>query len=266
MFRHTPSRSYKPVKPQGHEGVGTEGRVAFSNAQRSWEEVFDLLAILETVLRNQGIASERQEGWLMLPNDLCLRPEIVMIQPLDQGGVRTMSTIAIAHEKCAPAGLFEFQHATGNDTNSAFTAGFEGWSALDLPVLQDVIEEQLNRCAGMDMEFPGSAHRVRRAVLGPVSHVASRDADVAEEHPFCPCCLLTNSFEAFRSHFDSEATYGIRLLVLRNEQGEVSADCRVNGIDWELGRTHLVEYGKRWPDRGFEMRKQYVAIYTRGAT
>jgi hypothetical protein len=56
--------------------------------------------------------------------------------------------------------------------------------------------------------------------------------------------------------------YGIRLLVLRDEEGEVSADCRVSGIDWEMGKEHLIKYGETWADRGIEMRKQYVAIYT----
>jgi hypothetical protein len=40
----------------------------------------------------------------------------------------------------------------------------------------------------------------------------------------------------------------------------VQADCRVNGEDWSAGAEALRAYVTRWPDRGFEFRKQYVVI------
>jgi len=256
------NKSYKPVKPQGHEGVGSEGRIAFSNAERVWEERFDLIEILENALQEKQIPGNRREGWLVVNNGLYLRPEIVRFAPLEPSGVRTVTTISVAHEKYFPGGLFEYQHATGDDMNASLIAGFNNWIEFDLPAFLDAISNSLETCTAMDMEFPEPARRIRRCLLGPVYYLVSRNIEIEEEHPFCPCCLITNSFEAFRRHFDGEGFYGIRLLVARNEEGEVSADCRVNGIDWEIGKEHLIKYGETWADRGLEMRKQYVAIYT----
>lgn len=256
------NKSYKPVKPQGHEGIGSEIRVGFSNAERAWEERCDLIEILENVLQENQLPGNRRDGWLVVNNGLYLRPEIVTFTPLEPSGVQTATTISIAHEKYFPDGLFEYQHATGDDMNASLTAGFNNWVEFDLPAFLDAISNSLERCAAMDMEFPEPARRIRRCLLGPVYHLASRNIEIEEEHPFCSCCLLTNSFEAFRRQFEGEGFYGIRLLVLRDEEGEVSADCRVNGIDWEIGKEHLIKYGETWADRGIEMRKQYVAIYT----
>lgn len=259
------NKPYKPVKPDGHEGAGTEGRIAFSNAERTWEESFDLIEILEGVLQKHQLTSRGEDGWLVIDNDLYLLPEIVSIAPLEGGGARTVTSVSVAHEKYIPEGLFEYQHATGKDTNSALAAGIDSWVEVDLPVLMDAVGNNLETCTAMDMEFPEPAHRIRRALLGPVYHLASRNTEFEEEHPFCPCCLLTNSFEAFRHEIEGEGFYGIRLLVLRDEAGEASADCRVNGIDSEMGKEYLRKYGETWPDRGFEFRKQYVVIYTKDA-
>lgn len=256
------NKPYEPAKPQGHEGICSEGRIAFSNAERSWEEHFDLIEILENVLQENQLPGNRRNGWLVVNNDLYLRPEILSFTPLEPSGVRTVTTISVAHEKYFPGGLFEYQHASGDDMNASLTEGLNNWVEFDLPVFLDAISNSLETCTAMKMEFPEPAHRIRRCLLGPVYHLASRDIEIEEEHSFCPCCMLTNSFEAFRQQFEGEGFYGIRLLVVRNKNGEVSADCRVNGVDWEIGKEHLIKYGETWADRGIEMRKQYVAIYT----
>src|SRR5262245_23231004 len=255
-------KSYKPVMPEGHEGIGTEARIAFSNAERSWEERADLIEILETVLQKHQLIGKRDEGWLVVNNDLYLRPELVDFAPLEPSGVRIVTSISIAHEKYIPGSLFEYQHASGDDLNSALAEGFISWLELDFPVLLDAVSNNLETCDAIYMEFQKPSPRIRRALLGPIAHLAGHDFEIQEEHPFCPCCLLTNSFEAFRQHFEGEEFYGIRLLVLRDGNSEINADCRVNGIDWELGKDHLIKYGETWADRGVEIRKQYVVIYT----
>ena len=121
--------SYNPVKPEGHEGVGTQGCIAFSNAERTWEERFDLIEILGNVLQKHQLTGNRKDGWLVVHNDLYLCPEIVAFQPLEPSGVRTVTSISIAHEKYAPGGLFEYQHSSGDDMNAALSAGFNRKSA-----------------------------------------------------------------------------------------------------------------------------------------
>ena len=77
------------------------------------------------------------------------------------------------------------------------------------------------------------------------------------ESPPCPLCL---SLTAFRDHLQANEFCGIRLFASRDANGEAVADCRINGVDWAPGQAELLKYVATWPDRGFEYRKQYVAI------
>jgi hypothetical protein len=115
----------------------------------------------------------------------------------------------------------------------------------------------------MEMTFPpkdGKPERVRRAVLGPVTHMSQTPPDAAEEHPFCPCCLLTNCFDAFEDLITADAFYGLRLFALRDGDGKPGADCRINGEDWEKGAEALRAYARTWSALGYEFRKQYVVL------
>lgn len=71
---------------------------------------------------------------------------------------------------------------------------------------------------------------------------------------------LCPSINAFLDHLKSDEFFGIRLFAARYEDGAAEADCRVNGEDWPAGKEALIRYVNQWPQRGFEFRKQYVAI------
>jgi hypothetical protein len=58
----------------------------------------------------------------------------------------------------------------------------------------------------------------------------------ADEHSFCPCCLLTRSFEAFKALFEGERFHALRLYAARDLDGLAQADCRVNGERLSRGR------------------------------
>ena len=81
-------------------------------------------------------------------------------------------------------------------------------------------------------------------------------------HEFCPCCLFTNSIAAFDDLLKDRAFHGIRLFVTRDTNGEIEADCRVDGIDRPEAVAALIKYAQTWPDRGLEYRKQYVCVQT----
>jgi hypothetical protein len=117
------------------------------------------------------------------------------------------------------------------------------------------------------MSFPakdGQPARDRRVILGPVMHFMetppANNTTNEDAHPFCPCCLLTNSFPAFKELMESDRFGGVRLFAARDEDGTPQADCRVNGDDWEPGAQALREYAKTWPEAGYEFRKQYVVL------
>jgi hypothetical protein len=129
-------------------------------------------------------------------------------------------------------------------------------------------------CMTIAMSSPGkdgTPQRHRRAILGPVSHMkanpaatksatARNAAEDAEQHEFCPCCLLTRSFDAFKPLLESHGFYAMRLFAARNESGDAMADCRVNGEDWPDGVPALQKYVTTWSASGFEFRKQYVVL------
>jgi Family of unknown function (DUF6348) len=194
-----------------------------------------------------------------------LQPQIVELKPLDRGGVQTVTTVDVRHEKLVPAGVFEYQHSTGDNLKDAVSKGFDAWASLDLAVFADALKAKPETCTTLEYSFPAKpplGERRRRVVLGPTAHAAAWPAVAEnEEHPFCPCCLLTNSFEPFRALIENDSSfYGIRLFASRDQDGKAQADCRVNGEDWGAGAAALAEYVKKWPNRGFEYRKQYIAI------
>jgi len=251
-----------PSLPEGFEGLGCSGRLVIERKAGKTEESFDFLRQLGQMLEAAGFAASIRDEWLVLnASGLCLHPELLEVSPQDEGGVSTAFELAVAHPEHIPQGLFEFQHALGESLAAAAASGFEGWLALDLPPLLQAVTGQ-GELSTLEFSFPELLAGPRLAVLGNVLHRASRPAVVAEEHPFCPCCLLTHALEAFGSELARDEFLGIRLLVVRDQEGHVSADCRINGIDFHAGRAALVEYGNTWPDRGFEMRKQYVVVRT----
>jgi hypothetical protein len=252
---------------QGNPGRGHTVNVGFANGERKWGERFDLLDTLLQVLGEQQLEASRGERWLKLQSGLVLQPQIVAIHPLDDGGIRTVTTIDVSHPALIPAGTFEYQHSTGADTAASALAGFKGWAAMDLPVFLDALLEQPQRCMVLSFGSQDAAapHPLqgRRVVLGPVSQFAQEPAvETAEGHDFCSCCMFTRNFDTFKPLLDGGAPQSIRFYALRGEDGRAQADCRVNGLDFEAGTKALVGYVASWPQRGFEFRKQFGLIHS----
>lgn len=257
-----------PPSLAGNPGMGAKVSIAFSNAQRSWHEEDDLVRSLASVLKDLGHDARARRDWIELGDGFTLQPQIAQFQPLEPSGVKTVSTIQVAHPTLVPGGVFEYQHASGANIPESFASGFRNWAMVDLPVFLEADLERPDNTMMMDFT-KGAAKfelsRNRRVVLGPTQHLAQSPlaADAKDEHPFCLCCLFTNSIEAFREQIAKDEFVGIRLFALREKDGSVRADCRVNGIDWTAGAEALALYAGTWPDRGFEFRKQYVAIRSR---
>jgi hypothetical protein len=246
------------------------GKIAFTNRDKSWEETFDVVEILASLMNERGIFATRDNNSLTLDTSgYIISPLLTSFRPLEPRGVQTVTIIRVRHPTLAPNGLFEYQHSTGENTNDAIRKGFDQWAQVDLVVLLDALETQPQRCTRMEMTFPaqdGQPERHRRIILGPVAHLRQQKepppGEEPEEHPFCPCCLLTRSFEAFKPMVESNEFLGLRLFAMREENGQASADCRVNGEDFEAGKQALRAYVRTWPARGVEFRKQYVIMQT----
>jgi len=269
-----------PPLCKSNPGIGAEGKVAFATGDRSWTEEFNTVTLAASALQAHGFVVRTEKTWLVHEDSgFVLLPQLVELQPLEDGGVRTVTTMQTNHPGLAPDGLFEYQHSTGDSSAGAIRKGFDQWAQADFPPLIDALRPKPQTCTMLEMAFPaedGAPARVRRAILGPVMHYmaspsannegSSRTADAlgqeGDAHPFCPCCLLTRSFEAFRELVVGDAVYGLRLYAMRDAEGTPQADCRVNGDDWEKGAQALRDYVKTWPDAGFEFRKQYVVLHS----
>jgi hypothetical protein len=262
MFHWFKQKITPPPPDPENPGRGCAVSVEFANADLSWTESVDLVRTLAEACAAGGYDVVRRKGWLEVNRSFTLVPQLVEMQLLDDGGVRTCSTIQVAHRSLLPAGIFEYQHSTGDDVKSAFLKGFEAWVASDLPVFLDALSEKPGTCTMIEMgpSAQSSFDGDRRLILGPPTHVASCSSLVEEPHSFCPCCLFTNTHEAFKELLPGPQFHGVRLFAIRNADGSLEADCRVNGREWEAGKKALVQYAESWPDRGFEYRKQYVAI------
>jgi Family of unknown function (DUF6348) len=260
------SRDPPPLCLSNSNRLGTAGEIAFSNGSRTWTERFDLVVEAAAALKSRGHTVTAHKAWLVHGDSgFTIQPQLGVIQPLDDGGVRTMTTLQVNHPTLIQSGVFEYQHATGDTVVESLAKGFDQWVQMDFVTLLDALRAKPEHCTTMEMTFPamdGKPERVRRAVLGPCTHMSGAPPDASQEHPFCPCCLLTNSFKAFEDLIEADAFYGLRLFAMRDRDGTRSADCRVNGDDWERGAQALRNYVSTWPPAGFEMRKQYVVLQT----
>lgn len=263
-FRKQP----RPPRPAAENpGRGPIVRAAFKNSNRSWEESDDLVASLAATLQSLGHPASVRQDWVELESGFSLLPQIVNVEPMHEGGVNTVTTIQIAHPSLVPGGVFEFQHASGEDLHQSLVDGFKSFVELDLPVFLDAMGDTAKDCTYMMMtpgrETESAPGADRRLVFGPPLQMVQKAAPAAAAHDFCPCCLFTNSLPAFDELVKDPAFYAIRLFVSRDAEGKIEADCRVNGVDCPSGAEALVNYAKSWPDRGLEYRKQYVCIQTR---
>jgi hypothetical protein len=214
MFR---ARKRPPLCPSNTSGLGAAGKVALSNGEQNWTEQFDVVTEAAAAIKSRGHTVTSHKTWLEHgDSELLIQPQLAELQPLEGGGVRTATTMQVNHPTLIPAGVFEYQHATGDTVVSSLTKGFDQWVQTDFVTFLDALRVRPRSCTMMEMTFPakdGKPERVRRAVLGPVTHMAQTPPDAAGGHPpFCPCCLLTNSFETFRDLIEGDAFYGLRSL------------------------------------------------------
>lgn len=230
-----------------------------------------LSELLHAAMARRG-APARLNGDLIELTDaaespLLLRPAGLSLVDAPGGAVRSVTVVQVAHPWLGDH-LFEYQHGVGSGVIEALQYGFEQFTDLDLPVLRVAAARDHTGMMAMELSFSsGGPTGKRRILLGPTGHMVEHENSPAAEeigpdgapHAFCPCCLTTRSLAALEPLLRRPDAVGLRLLASRAEAG-VSADCRVNGEDFEPGVAALRDYATGWPGRGFEMRKQFVLM------
>lgn len=268
MFNESnPEPSVHPENP----GHSTWVRFDFQREEGGdtvkWSEEFDLIDLLGDVLAEDNTVASRQGNWLVTDRGFWLKPQFVE-HSFSDDAIRTTTTIEVAHPSLLSRACFEYQHSRSEDSaKDSIRSGFVQWARMDWKVFEDLAGPDLQHCQSMSMSFPtssedGSSSSERSILFGPATHMVAKQASesLVDEHPFCPCCLFTNTMEAFIPQLHSTGTFGLRLYAARGADGEVMADCRVNGEDCTAGMNALRTYVESWPDLGFEFRKQYVIV------
>ncbi|MFZ6846861.1 DUF6348 family protein [Undibacterium sp. RuRC25W] len=224
-----------------------------------------LLAQLAVVLTAASIDFEMTATHLQMPEGLVFAVQKLETIALGEGRVRTCTKIHAWHSVYFPQGIAEYQHALAATEEAALIDGFKQWANMDLPVLQDATRDMPLHCTVIEMntaadEVTATAN-YRQVILGPVAHLASLPAPKKkDDHPFCPCCLFTESMNAFHDVLQRDQFLGVRLFASRDSQGVSAADCRINGEDFPAAIEPLVKYVEQWPQRGLEFRKQFIVI------
>jgi hypothetical protein len=217
-------------------------------------------------LREEGFMCREAADGIVMDNGLVFTLEYLESQPIGENALRTVSKVCCKHPVYFPEGLYEFQHASGGTEVEALLKGFRSWAQTDLATLVDSICDE--GASSLVMEIPQDPDLQRKVFMGPYVHhvtvVPAAEECGDQRHEFCPCCLFTNSIEAFREHLADQAFFGIRLYACRDDDGMLAADCRVNGEDFPAGAELLKKYAATWPPRGLEFRKQYVVIRNAG--
>jgi len=262
---------FKKKKPEKPETYGQELNATFTNDEGSWEESVHLLDVLGEVMAEKGYELTRTEESLIdLATQFTLTPEFLSLD-MGEGALQTCTITTISHPDLIPEGLFEYQHSVGEDLADSIRRGFDMWEQVDYAVLKEAVPDKPESLTHMEMAFPAGGKR--RILFGPVAHhvenraaheAGSKCSEDGEEHPFCPCCLFTSTFKAFRPQLESDGFFALRMYAARNERGGAEADCRINGHDHRPGMAELKKYVKTWPQAGFEFRKQYVVIRSVG--
>jgi Family of unknown function (DUF6348) len=254
---------------KGNPGVGVQAKLAFTEGDKSWTEQLNVVDLTARALEARGHSGVAHNSWIEHPDSgFIIMPQIVGVEVMDGGGVHSITTIQIHHPTLVLDGVFEYQHAWGDSVEKAMYHGFEQWAQVDFAALLDALRPQPKTCMTLSFSFPekdGKPAYHRRAILSPVAHYMTNPpaADQKPEaHPFCPCCLLTNTHKAFLSQMKEESFYAVRFFAARRADGSPQADCRVNGEDFKPGMEALCEYVKTWPGSGYEFRKQYVLLHT----
>lgn len=266
--------AFRPAFSAANPGKGSDLTVDVTNAEGIREaKCFDLVEILIESIQEQGLTCERKGEWICVEG-WWFGPRFVSIDVKDDGKIATCTTIQACHPDLCSKGIFEYQHAFPLlDVGETLRGGFYLWTQFDLPVFLTTVSK-IADCMSWKMDIPEKDNRpprTRQIVFGPTWRYQPNppeeqpedtpDACADDAHEVCDCCLFSNSLECFMPLLEQDDFYALRFFAARDEDGRVSADCRVNGEGWAEGAQALADYAATWRG-GYEFRKQLVVIRT----
>lgn len=220
-----------------------------------------LFQILSNALLSYGFVTNRIENWLVHEETgFLFAPELLYIEP-SENNVSTGSVVHSYHADLFPDAIFEYQYYSfENDAVQSLTEGFKLWIETDLLLLMNALKQDNHDF--MTMTIDKEDGKPTKLLFGDVAQMGnSNHSDSHDEDGFCPCCLFTNSIDAFQPLLNDNKNHAIRLFAYKNtEKGDIDADCRVNGEEFEEAKPALINYAKTWQGKDMIFRKQYMLI------
>lgn len=248
--------------------------------KRSGDSDFLIAYALFGILQNRGwdveiLDSEiGNDKWIHVKdNGYSLLPALINFYSDENNEIKISATVQIHHKEVFPNGIFEYvypQKKVENVIGGLFEL-FETWVNLDWRTLCDCLKFEKSEFMSMRIDLNKEKTQAKHVFYGPVLSYPNIDVEDAKAKgidvdpyidEFCPCCLFTNSMEAFVKQIkDTNQNYAIRLFAMKDPNGEVDADCRINGEEYPQAEEYLKKYAKTWKDCDIiKMRKQYVII------
>lgn len=238
---------------------------------------FPLVGILQQKGWDMELLNSEIEGhkWIYVKNNgYYLLPQLIDLYYDENDKLNLSATIQIHHKELFPEGIFEYIYPQTNENNiiDGLFSLFKTWVDLDWETLCDCLNPtDKSKYMSAKISFDEENKKVRQVYYGAVLSYPNIDIEDAKTKgidvepyidEFCPCCLFTKSMEAFDNQIkDFNKNYAIRLFALKAPDGELDADCRVNGEEYPEAEKYLKEYAKTWKDCDIvKLRKQYVVI------
>ena len=199
------------------------------------DETFNVVNSAAAVLTNHGHQILNAEpGWSITTAGSSCSLHSFQCGDLKEAVAAPTTTMQVHHPVFLPAARGKkFQHSTGDNMEEAIRKGFDQWLQTDFVTLLDMLRRTPRTCTSLKLDFAkkdGQPAYSRRGVLGPEAHFVQnpqvhaargqggRDGE-KESHLFCPCCLLTNSFNVFKEKLQGDEVFALRLFAARNETG-----------------------------------------------
>ena len=213
----------------------------------------------------------KDEKWIYVKdNGYYLFPLLIALSHDEDNGFKISATIQIHHKEIFPEGIFEYVYPQkqATDLTDGLFDLFKTWVDLDWETLADCLNLKNSKYMSVEIELKDV---VKHIFYGSVLSYPNVDAEKLKAKgidpdpyidEFCPCCLFTNSMEAFDDQIkDTEKNYAVRLFAMKDVNGEIKADCRINGEEYPQAEEYLKKYASTWKDCDIiKFRKQYVII------
>jgi len=257
--------NWHPSLASENPGVGVKLKLQKTSGDF---QIINLADILESAFINKGYEVVNEGLCIrIVGTDFIVTPTSVKVAPKGNGW-STTTTIQVDSQLAFQKPIFEFQHESADQPIQSILKGFQNWIDYELSVLLDVIEENPENSAGVAFRWQtAKGAEVRKVTFGPIIWFRMQPNNSILEptgHLFCRCCMYNDKriSGALAELLRSERVYGIKLFAFRDQDGMTSADCRVNGVAYNPGKSALLEYAKQWAQNGSEYRKQYLSFHT----